>query len=292
MLGAVACEDIKVSHAGRGEHSVHRREGDRVRRSISALTSAGLAGGYLVNPRLAQVHWQPGDRQVPEAVPAVAGETPLFVDPAAIPSHQDVAMLGKALAARDGSYELMACFAAYTGLRWGELIALTAGQIDKAQRIVTVDSKVVEVRGHLFVEEPKNRKRRRTIYPRVTPAGWPLAEKIAARIAEVAIEQASGHNPLGLIFPTPAGKHWRSSNFNRRILQAAYLAIGWRNADGVSRWTWHSLRHVFCTSALNTWGMDVSDVSRLAGHANVRVTLEMYVGSVAGALDRARRATD
>ena len=44
--------------------------------------------------------------------------------------------------------------------------------------------------------------------------------------------------------------------------------------------------------ALNTWGMDVSDVSRLAGHANVRVTLEMYVGSVVGALERARRATD
>jgi hypothetical protein len=49
---------------------------------------------------------------------------------------------------------------------------------------------------------------------------------------------------------------------------------------------------VFCTTALNTWGMDVSDVSRLAGHANVRVTLEMQVGSVAGALERARRATD
>ncbi len=151
---------------------------------------------------------------------------------------------------------------------------------------------MVEVRGHLFVEAPKNRKRRRTIYPRVTPTGWPLAEKVAARIAEVAVEQASGRNPLGLMFPTPAGKHWRSSNFNRRVLKAAYLATGWRSADGRSVWTWHSLRHVFCTTALNTWGMDVTDVSRLAGHANIRVTLEMYVGSVAGALDRARRATD
>ena len=196
------------------------------------------------------------------------------------------------MAAKQPMYELMVNFAAYTGLRWGELIALTAGQINQTQRVVTVDAKVVEVRGHLFVEEPKNRKRRRTIYPRATPAGWPLAEKVAMRIAEVAVEQASGCNPLGLMFPTPAGKHWRSSNFNRRILKAAYLATGWRNADGRSRWTWHSLRHVFCTTALNTWEMDVSDVSHLAGHANVRVTLEMYVGSVAGALERARRATD
>jgi integrase len=102
-------------------------------------------------------------------------------------------------------YELMVNFAAYTGLRRGELIALTAGQISQAERVVTVDGKVVEVCGHLFAEAPKNRKRRRTIYPRITPAGWPLAEMVAARIAEVAVERASGHNPLGLMFPTPAG---------------------------------------------------------------------------------------
>jgi integrase len=54
--------------------------------------------------------------------------------------------------------------------------------------------------------------------------------------------------------------------------------------------TWHSLRHVFCTTALSTWKLDVSDVSRLARHRNTRVTFEMYVGSVAGALERARRA--
>jgi integrase len=216
----------------------------------------------------------------------------LFVDPAEMPGSGDVARLGQAVGGNQPLYELMVNFAAYTGLRWGELIALTAGQISQAERVVTVDGKVVEVRGHLFVEAPKNRKRRRTIYPRTTSAGWPLAEQVAARIAEVAVDQASGRNPLGLMFPTPAGKRWRSSNFNRRVLKAAYMATGWRGADGAARWTWHSLRHVFCTTALNTWGMDVSDVSRLAGHAKVRVTLEMYVGSVAGALERARRATD
>ena len=52
-----------------------------------------------------------------------------------------------------------------------------------------------------------------------------------------------------------------------------------------------SLRHVFCTTALSTWKLDVSDVSRLAGHSNTRVTFEMYVGSVAGALERACQAT-
>jgi len=151
---------------------------------------------------------------------------------------------------------------------------------------------VVEVAGRLYIEAPKCRKHRRTIYPRRTPGGYPLAERLAARVEEARGEQDAGTNPLGLIFPSPAGKHWRSSNFNRRVLQTAYLATGWRDAQGKGRWTWHSLRHVFCTTALFVWKLDPTDVSRMAGHANYRITLDMYVGSTAGVLDRARQATD
>lgn len=141
------------------------------------------------------MHWQARGRPVPAPRAAVAGESVLFVDPAEMPAADDVARLGQAVGANQWVYELMVNFAAYTGLRWGELIALTAGQISRAERVVTVDGKVVEVRGHLFVEAPKNRKRRHTIYPRATPAGWPLAEMVAARIAEMTAEQASGRNP-------------------------------------------------------------------------------------------------
>jgi hypothetical protein len=52
------------------------------------------------------------------------------------------------------------------------------------------------------------------------------------------------------------------------------------------------LHHRFCTTALFTWKLDPTDVSRMAGHANYRITLDMYVGSTAGVLDRARQATD
>jgi integrase len=75
------------------------------------------------------------------------------------------------------------------------------------------------------------------------------------------------------------------------VLKRAYLAAGWRDAAGSGEWTWHSLRHVFCTTALFTWKLDATDVSRMAGHANYRITLEMYVGTTAGVLDRARTAT-
>ena len=295
VIDAVTCQDIKTGHTQKIVNAAPTPgEGNRVHRMISALVSAGLESGYLANPRLAKVHWQAGDRELPAPQVTVAGESALWVDPAEIPAGSDIGKLGRALAAgRHGERdELMASAAAYSGLRWGELTALTIAQVDQANRVITVDRKVVEVAGHLYVEAPKCRKYRRTIYPRRTPDGYPLAERLAARIEEARAGQGAGTNPLGLIFPSPRGKHWRSSNFNRNVLKRAYLAIGWRDAEGNGRWTWHSLRHVFCTTALFVWKLDPTDVSRMAGHANYRITLDMYVGSTAGVLDRARTATE
>lgn len=87
-----------------------------------------------------------------------------------------MAGLGQALAAQRELYELMANFAAHTGLRWGELAALTTGQIGAAARTVDVDRKVIEIGGTLFTEAPKGRKRRRTIYPRRPDSAWPGGE--------------------------------------------------------------------------------------------------------------------
>jgi len=295
VIDAVTCQDIKTGHMQEIVNAAPTPgEGNRVQGMISALVSAGLDGGFLANPRLARVHWQAGDRQLPAPWVTMAGESALWVDPGEIPADSDIGKLGRALAAglhgeRD---ELMAAVAAYSGLRWGELTALAIGQVGQAARVITVDRKVVEVAGHLYVEAPKNRKFRRTIYPRRTPAGYPLAERLAARIEAGRAEQDAGTNPLGLIFPSPAGKHWRSSNFQRNVLKRAYLAARWRDGDGNGWWTWHSLRHVFCTTALFTWKLDPTDVSRMAGHANYRITLDMYVGSIAGVLDRARTATE
>jgi hypothetical protein len=112
-----------------------------------------------------------------------------------------------------------------------------------------VDRKLVEVAGKQYVEAPKCRKFRATIYPVRTPQGYPLAGKLAARIEQARAEQQAGRNPLGLIFPSPRFRHWRSSNFDRRVLAPAYRAAGWRDEHGDGAWTWHSLRHVFCTTA-------------------------------------------
>ena len=295
VIAAVACQDIRVADMQQVVNAAPTAgEGARLRRCLAAMVTAGIAAGYLANPRLREVHWQAAGRAAPGPPVSIAGESAQFVDPAEIPAGADVARLGQALArGRYGDLsELMANTAAYTGLRQGELFALTADQIAAAARVITADRKVVEVSGKLYLEAPKGRKRRSTIYPVRTPAGYPLADQIAARAEQARTERDAGANPLGLMFPSPRGAYWRSSNFDRRVLAPAYLAAGWRDAGGHGTWTWHSLRHVFCTAALFLWRLEATDVSCMAGHATVRVTLDMYVGTTAGILDRARTATE
>jgi integrase len=181
------------------------------------MVTAGIKGGYLASPRLREVHWQAAGRPVPEPEPGTSGESALWVDPAEIPAAADIARLGQSLAAgRRGELdELMANVAAYAGLRQGELFALTAGQVAAAARVITVDRKLIEVAGQLYVEAPKCRKYRSTIYPVRTPHGYPLADRLTARAEQARAEQQAGINPLGLIFPSPRGRHWRFSNFDR-----------------------------------------------------------------------------
>ena len=150
VIAAVTCQDIKTEHTQKIVNAAPPAgEGDRARRMVSALVAAGIEAGYLTSPRLAKVHWRVGDRPLPAPVVSVAGESVLWVDPAEIPSDDDIGKIGQALAAgahgeRD---ELMASTAAYSGLRWGELAALTIPQVDQAARVITVDRKVVEVAG-------------------------------------------------------------------------------------------------------------------------------------------------
>jgi hypothetical protein len=78
VIGHLGCEDIKTGHLQDAVNAAPTaKEGDRVRRCISALVSAGIAGGYLTSPRLKLVHWQPSeDQPAPELAVSVAGESP------------------------------------------------------------------------------------------------------------------------------------------------------------------------------------------------------------------------
>jgi hypothetical protein len=80
VISEVTCQDITVDHVQKIVNAAPTAsEGDRVHRMISALVNAGLDGGYLVNSRLAKVHWQPAGRAVSAPRASAAGEALLWV---------------------------------------------------------------------------------------------------------------------------------------------------------------------------------------------------------------------
>jgi hypothetical protein len=181
VISGLACQDITTGDMQQIVNAAPTPgEGARARGMISALVSAGITGGYLASARLKEVHWQAGDRLLPPPQVSVAGESQLFVDPADIPAAADVAALGHALGAgrRGGLDELMAHTAAYSGLRWGELAALTADQIDQAGRVITVDRKIVEIAGTCTWRHPRTANGGRPSTPAPPPPATPSPRKL------------------------------------------------------------------------------------------------------------------
>ena len=201
--------------------------------------------------------------------------------PADIPDHEAVAAFASALAGKRLSpwwFELMPYMSAYSGLHMGEIFALDLEHLDPHHdsRAISVEWKIIETGGQTIRVPAERRKHRTTIYPELTPTGYPLAAMMTRRAAEAATDKAAGRNPMGLLFPAPRGGYLRKSNFINRYAIPAYTAAGWRNDGDQTRWAWHDLRRLFCITALNEWGLDIADVSQLAGDIDVRATLGTY----------------
>ncbi|MFI5861843.1 tyrosine-type recombinase/integrase [Streptomyces sp. NPDC051546] len=81
------------------------------------------------------------------------------------------------------------------------------------------------------------------------------------------------------IMPTAStyGYHWRK----------AVKAAGLVNADGSPKYTPHSLRHFFASTALAN-GVPIHEVSRWLGHKSIKTTVDIYGHLVPEAWDRCR----
>lgn len=157
--------------------------------------------------------------------------------------------------------------AAYTGLRAGELAALTPGHFDLAARppVVTVGAR--DAKGKR--EEP-------------VPLPGHLADELR--------EWFRGRPRDGLLWPGSWAAQKRQVHWLARDLKRAGVAA----ADGRGRGvTFHSLKRRFVVRLIEA-GAKVHEVRRMARHKNVATTLNYYTDTDLGALgelaDRLPRA--
>lgn len=153
----------------------------------------------------------------------------------------------------------------YTGLRIGEVCALTWNDIDLNNHIIHIRHTISRVKrandsdggkSMLIVDVPKTKASTRDI---------PISSALYSIL-------------VGADFKTP--DHFIVSNSNQFLSPRTYEYRYHRllKECGVEQINYHALRHTFATRCIEA-GVDVKSLSEILGHANVGITLNTYVHS-------------
>ena len=323
VIGKVRCKDINSTHMQMVVNKgVSADEGKRIRALLSAIITYGVGKRYLQNGKdvlLHEVYWQaPPTKKTADggassttqeegATEKVTEKTARrtvteqggskhYVSPNDLPELDDIYELVVQIRKIQGKcwwWEIMPVFTAFTGLRIGELIGLSAVNVDPATRHVRV---LRQFREHdRQFGPPKRGKTRSTRYPQVTPAGkhfpdgYPLGDMVKKakdatekRLKEWPEDKARPTERDGLLFPSARYGPWSQSNLSTRMMRPAALAAGWPQVErGKLEWAWHSLRHYFATRQLRDNNVNISVLSNVMGHATTSITMDKYVNSSA-----------
>jgi integrase len=166
-------------------------------------------------------------------------------------SHEEVAKL----AGQAGLYGTLVRTLAYTGLRWGEVIALRVRDLDLARGRLDVRRAYVDIDGQLVEGKPK------THQSRSVPLPGALRDELGALVADLDRD--------ALVFTAPEGGPLRVGNFRQRVWTPAVKAAG---LDG---FTIHGLRHTAASLYISAC-TPPKVVQRVLGHASVVMTMDLY----------------
>jgi integrase len=187
-------------------------------------------------------------------------------------------------------YGVLVRFAAYTGLRPCEFVALKVGRLDLLRGTVRVAEAAPEVAGHLEWGGVKTHEARTVRLPRS------LAEELGAYLAD----RPNGGDDL--VFTAPRGGPLRESKFVpdrfKPAIGAANKALAQLDPDGPELLPGglrlYDLRHT-AASLMIRQGASIKAVQKQLGHATASITLDTYghlfpdeLEALAGRLEDAR----
>lgn len=150
----------------------------------------------------------------------------------------------------------------YTGLRIGELLALTWKDIDFENNIMCISKSAyqakVDGKTKIMVDTPKTKTSNRII---------PISKQLAS-ILKKNKKKSTSNYVISTKFNTMVGTRSYQKTFESILKK---LNIAKKN--------FHSLRHTFATRALE-FGIDVKTVSEILGHKDATITLKRYTHSL------------
>ena len=150
----------------------------------------------------------------------------------------------------------------YTGIRLGELLALTWDDIDFNSNLLTINktsySAKVDGKTQIIVDKPKTKKSNRVI---------PIPNQLVKLLRVIKKESNSKY----VITTRNSGMVGNRSYQRTFKFILKKVNVPYRN--------FHSLRHTFATNAIEL-GMDVKTLAEILGHTNAMITLNRYSHSL------------
>lgn len=159
------------------------------------------------------------------------------------------------LAEEAGEYGALILALAYTGLRWGEAVALRVADVEFLRRRLTVSENAVQLGVRHAVGPTKGRKVRSV----------PVPEFVLDELSIQCRDKAPGD----LVFPGRDGGY-----LQRPKSSGGWFAAAVKRAK-VQTITPHDLRHT-CASLAVSAGVNVLALQRMLGHKSAKVTLDTY----------------
>ncbi len=155
---------------------------------------------------------------------------------------------------------LMVRFAAGTGLRQGELLALNPRRIDLKQRRVIVAESLADVAGTLKIGPTKNDQTRSV----------PIAESLLEPLER----QLAANKGARFVWPNRDGGPLRGNLLYRRHFQPATERAG-LHVEGLPNVRFHDLRHTYA-ALLIALNAPPKAIQNWMGHSSISVTFDVY----------------
>jgi len=183
-------------------------------------------------------------------------------------TSDELAGLAEAL----GGFGAMAYLGATLGLRWGEVAGLRVRRLDLLRNELTVAEQIVRGKGGVSIPgPPKSNAGRHTMsMPR-----W-LSEMLAEHLQQRGLTAAEGD---AWVFAWSGGAHLSYGAWRKHWVRAT------KDAGLPANLGFHDLRRANATGLVSS-GVDIRTAQSRLGHADVRMTLEVYARATTEA-DRA-----